>query len=82
MRVRVVAFARVRELVGGEPALLREVAEDATAGTVWDGLVREFPSLAGLERSTRLARNGSFVDRSEHLSEGDELALLPPFGGG
>jgi molybdopterin converting factor small subunit len=82
MRVRVVAFARVRELVGGEPALLRDVSEGATAGAVWDELVRDFPSLAGLERSTRLARNGSFVDRSARLNEGDELALLPPYGGG
>ena len=82
MRVRVVAFARVREVVGGEPALLRDVVDDATAGAVWDELVCEFPALAGLERSTRLARNGSFVDRSARLSEGDELALLPPYGGG
>ncbi len=82
MRVRVVAFARLRELLGGEATLLRDVAEGATAGAVWDGLAAEFPPLAELERSTRLARNGSLVDRFARLSEDDELALLPPYGGG
>ncbi len=82
MRVRVVTFARVRELVGGQAALLKDVPEDATAGSLWDGLVAEFPALAELERSTRLARNGAFVDRFARLNDGDELALLPPYGGG
>jgi molybdopterin synthase catalytic subunit len=81
MRVRVVAFARVRELVG-EAALLREVPEGTTAGALWDELVVEFPPLGELARSTRLARNGAFVDRFARLAEGDELALLPPYGGG
>ncbi len=82
MRVRVVAFARVRELVGGEATLFRDVPEGATAGAVWDALALEFPPLGELERSTRLARNGNFIDRFARLSDGDELALLPPYGGG
>lgn len=81
MTIRVVPFARLREIVGaGE--LVRDVARDATAGDVWAALAREFPALDALGSSTRLARNGSFVGAATALADGDELALLPPFGGG
>jgi molybdopterin converting factor small subunit len=76
-----VPFARIREILGGA-ALQRDEREGATAGDVWVGLAREFPGLDELERSTRFVRNGAFVDRLAVLREGDELGLLPPFGGG
>lgn len=81
MTVRVVPFARIREIVGtGELAL---VADDgATAGGVWDALAERFPVLAELRASTRLVRNGEFVDAAAALRDGDELGLLPPYGGG
>ena len=81
MTVRVLPFARIREIVGSS-ALERTVATDSTAGGVWGDLAREFPALAPLERSTRLVRNGAFVDAATPLADGDELGLLPPFGGG
>jgi molybdopterin synthase catalytic subunit len=81
MRVRIVPFARLREVVGAA-TVFRDVPAGATAGAVWDELAREFPPLAELAGSTRLARNGHFVDRFAALAEGDELALLPPYGGG
>ncbi len=81
MIVRVLPFARIREIVGSD-LLERSIDTGATAGAVWAGLSREFPSLAPLERSTRLVRNGAFVDAATTLADGDELGLLPPFGGG
>lgn len=81
MIVRVLPLARIREIVGSS-ALERRVATGATAGAVWAGLAREFPALAPLERSTRLVRNGAFVNAATVLADGDELGLLPPFGGG
>ncbi len=79
--VRVVAFARIREIVGAA-ALERTLPPNATAGTLFDELAREFPSLAELAASTRLLRNGGFVERAATLRDGDEVGLLPPFGGG
>ncbi|MFY9781493.1 MAG: MoaD/ThiS family protein [Candidatus Baltobacteraceae bacterium] len=81
MQVRVVAFARIREILGAA-VLQRDEREGATAGELWAGLAREFPALAELERSTRFVRGGAFVDRLAVLRDGDELALLPPYGGG
>ncbi len=82
MTVRVAAFARIREIVGAR-GLERTFPRDATANDVWRALAREFPALAPLERSTRFARNGvALADGATALADGDELALLPPFGGG
>jgi len=80
MRVRVLAFAGIREIVGESRTL--ELPEGATASDAWTALAGQFPKLAEIEQSTRLARNGAFVDRAAVLSDGDELAVLPPFGGG
>ena len=79
--VRVLAFARIRELLGfGEQRI--GVVEGTTAGAVWAQLEQDAPRLAGLRASTRFARNGALVDETAVLREGDELALLPPVGGG
>lgn len=81
MTLRVLTFAGVREMIGASTRTL-DVAEGASAGDAWDSLAREFPKLREIERSIRLARNGSFIERDAVLHEGDELALMPPFGGG
>jgi molybdopterin converting factor small subunit len=81
MLVRILPFARIREIVGS-PHLEREAPEGATAGDVWRGLAADFPALGELAASTRLVRNGAFVDAAAGLRDGDELGLLPPYGGG
>ncbi|HEV3088787.1 MAG TPA: MoaD/ThiS family protein [Candidatus Elarobacter sp.] len=79
--VRVVAFARLRELLGFGERLV-SVAHGTTAEAVWAQLAGESSQLAGLRASTRFARNGELIDGATALREGDELALLPPVGGG
>lgn len=81
MRLRVLAFARVRELLG-ESAFDLDVGEGSTAADVWSALERRSSALQDLAGSTRVARNGRVVALTERLEEGDELALLPPVGGG
>jgi molybdopterin converting factor small subunit len=81
MTVRVLAFARVRELLGfAERAV--DLPAGATARDAWEALAAEAASLRELSRSTRLAQNGAIVDGACVLHDGDELALLPPAGGG
>jgi molybdopterin synthase catalytic subunit/molybdopterin synthase sulfur carrier subunit len=81
MRVRVLAFARLRELLGfGERDL--ELAPQATLADAWAAITADVPDAARLSSSTRLARNGVLGDGSVVLGEGDEIALLPPVGGG
>jgi len=80
MRIRVLAFARLGELLGPQ----RDLAcpDESTVRDVWNGLTAELPELAPFAASTRVGVNGMFVDPQTRLHAGDELALLPPVGGG
>ena len=57
MRIRVVAFARLRELLEASQHTL-ELPNGARAGDAWEALVRECPALADHRASTRLAVGG------------------------
>ncbi len=81
MQIRVLAFAHLRELLG-QAELAFQLPANATAGDAWALLVQRLPPLAAVGASTRFARNGALVSAQEPLSDGDELALLPPVGGG
>ncbi len=81
MSVRVVPFARIREILGSEDLDL-PVADGTTVGDVWRELAVSYPALAPLANSTRLVKNGSMVAADTSLRDGDELCLLPPYGGG
>lgn len=75
------AFARLREILGVPEAAL-ELPADACVADAWASLAREHPALELERTSTRAARNGSIVPFEAPLAEGDELAFLPPVGGG
>ena len=81
MRIRVLAFARLRELLGAPEAAL-ELPEGARVSDAWSALVRRSPMLNEQLGSTRIARNGRLVPLDQALADGDELAILPPVGGG
>ena len=81
MTVRVLAFARLRELLGfGERGF--ELANGATTRDLWKLLAAQQPAIDAFATSARMARNGMLVDGSQTLNDGDEVALLPPVGGG
>ncbi len=81
MKVRLLAFARLRELLG-TPERELEVRDGATLAELWSGLVRERPEFGPLAGSTRFAVNGALAPAESRLADGDEVALMPPFGGG
>lgn len=81
MRVTVRLFARLRDLAGaGE--LVREVPAPATVQTVWNALVAELPALAEYERTMSVAVNAEYARMMAAVTEGDEVAFLPPVSGG
>jgi molybdopterin converting factor small subunit len=80
MRIRVLAFARLRELLGSERYL--DLPADARIEDAWSALAQERPALEAERGPTRAALNGRVVSFAESLADGDELAFLPPVGGG
>ena len=72
----------MREALGSARDGSLELEEGATLATLREALSREFPAFASLRSSTRLARNGALAPLDTRLGDGDEIALLPPVGGG
>ena len=76
MNIRVRLFAALRERAG-RGALEIEVADGATVGDIWPLL-----ELGEEPRGLLYARNRTYVERSEALRAGDEVAFIPPVSGG
>jgi molybdopterin converting factor subunit 1 len=81
MRVTVRLFGRLHDLVGASE-LGREVPPGATVGTVWERLAAEYPAVAPYARSVSAAVNADFARMTAAVSDGDEVAFLPPVSGG
>ncbi|MBV8147927.1 MAG: MoaD/ThiS family protein [Candidatus Eremiobacteraeota bacterium] len=81
MQVQVLLFAGLAERAGTRKQTL-DLARGARARDAWAALAAKVPGLQQLLPSTRIARNGRLVSLDEGLSDGDELAFLPPVGGG
>lgn len=81
MRVTVRLFARLRDIAGaGE--LERDVPAGATVRVLWETLTREFPELEPYAASISSAVNAEYTRPDAPLSDGDEVAFLPPVSGG
>lgn len=81
MQIRLLAFASLRELLQ-EPERSLSLPDGACVADARELLERQFPALASHRSSMRIARNGRLVDLDAALRDGDEIALLPPVGGG
>ena len=81
MRVTVRLFARLRDLVGASEIEWR-VAEGSKVSDVWRDLAVRFPSIAAYGGSVSCAVNADYAKMNAALSEGDEVAFLPPVSGG
>ena len=80
MRIQVLCFGRLRELLAPEIAV--ELSFPATAGDLWRSLRQQYPALAPYEGAVAIAVNQSFASPSTALGPGDQVALLPPVSGG
>ena len=79
--ISVLAFARLREIFGFSARDI-EVPSGSNLEMLWERLVVDRPDAKALRASTRFARNGVLVDGLTSLADGDEIALMPPMGGG
>jgi len=80
MKITIKLFALGKELIGaGE--LSREYAKPVTVQMVIEDLKREHPRFAQL-KSYLVAVNMEYADGSRELTDGDEVAIIPPVSGG
>lgn len=81
MNVRLLYFATFRD-VAGRDAEERQVADGARVRDLWTELVAEMPGLAATGAMPPAAINRTYTGPETALSEGDEVAFLPPVAGG
>ena len=81
MLVTIRLFAQLRE-IAGSAELQRELPHGATIQSAWDSLTGEFPALTAHKASVSCAVNEEYARFTTPLSEGDEVAFLPPVSGG
>jgi len=79
--VQVKFFAAPREALGtGE--IEQELPAGTTVGELIDLLTEEYPVLRSYTRFISVAVNRAYVGMQTELHDGDEVACLPPVGGG
>jgi molybdopterin synthase catalytic subunit len=80
MRLRILFFGRLRELIA--PELFVELPASACVADLWRHLRERYPALAPYDGAIAIAVNQAFASASTPLAPGDEVALLPPVSGG
>lgn len=81
VRVRVLFFGQLKDITGASEDSL-EIGEGSSLEVVFSHYASRFPRLKELRSSIVIARNHQFADASTTVSEGDEIAFLPPVSGG
>jgi MoaE-MoaD fusion protein len=79
--VRVRFFARLREQAGLEMEGL-SLPVQSTVADVYDAMRSLHPALEADHKAVRGAINQEFADWTAQVSEGDEVAFIPPVSGG
>jgi molybdopterin synthase catalytic subunit len=81
MRVTIRLFAALRENAGAAEVTM-ELPQGSTAAAAAHHLCGAVQGLSGLLQSCAVAVNGQIVPREHRLSDGDQVAFLPPVSGG
>lgn len=81
MNITIRYFARYRE-VAGKSSESFDLAEGTTVSQAGQALVARYPDLAEVLPRSIFAVNRQYVPAETPLSEGDELAFVPPMAGG
>src|ERR1700692_470357 len=81
MRVRVLFFGRLKDIVGRAEELA-ELSEGARVEDLFERYGKSFPELAKFRASIAASVNQEFAEWRAPLAAGDEVAFLPPVSGG
>jgi molybdopterin converting factor subunit 1 len=81
MKITLLFFAVLRDIAGRSEDVV-EFPEGTNAGDVWQWLRDQHPALRDYVQPPMIAVNETYVGAGEPLSDGDELAFIPPVAGG
>jgi MoaE-MoaD fusion protein len=81
MRVRVVYFGLLKEIVGQGTQEL-DIPDQSPASFLWERLRSNHPELQRYERAIAIAVNQVYSKPDRELHDGDEVGFLPPVSGG
>jgi molybdopterin converting factor subunit 1 len=82
MKVKVLYFAAVRDLVGAPEENLELPGDVNSIGRLAEHLAHIHSELTDRLENVRFARNEEFAKNSDAISDGDTIALIPPVAGG
>lgn len=81
MRIKVMLFANAAELVGASTMAL-DLPGEASVLDALDALEVAYPAIGPLRSGLAVAVNHVYSNLATPLSDGDEVALIPPVSGG
>jgi MoaD family protein len=81
MKINIRLFSVYREIIGSNEMTI-DMVRGSTLGSLFGELLRRYPRLKPLGKSIVLAVNRDFANSKTKLKENDEVALMPPIGGG
>jgi molybdopterin converting factor subunit 1 len=81
VRIRVLLFARLRELAGAD-SLDLDLAQGATVGDVWRQVQASHPALGAYRSAPLAAVNLDYAPLDTPLVGDVEVAFFPPVSGG
>jgi MoaE-MoaD fusion protein len=81
MRVRVLFFGQLKEIVGTAEESA-ELSEGAKLSDLFERYGRRFPKFAEFRPSIAASVNQEYAEVKTPLTDGDEVAFLPPVSGG
>jgi molybdopterin converting factor subunit 1 len=79
--IRVLLFGAAADMAGTRETEL-PVDEGVTLEEIWPLLVERHPDLAPMRDTLAFAVNGEYARGDASVSDGDEVAVLPPVSGG
>ncbi|CAM9897437.1 unnamed protein product [Heterosigma akashiwo] len=82
MKVKVLFFASARQLANGTKEYELNLPDSSSLSEFRAEILRHFPGLEPVAADITLAVNQEYVEGDIHLTEGDEVAFIPPISGG
>lgn len=80
--IKIKLFAAFREITGKGELDWPLPDEGASAGQILNEIIAEYKDLARPSGAARVMVNRQYADRNTLVKPGDEVAFIPPVGGG